>query len=72
MRIVAFAGFVMLMMFSWGCVECECICRCTEAGTEHEDTFIVPEEADCDGECDAYVDDTCPNATAESFSVDCS
>jgi hypothetical protein len=72
MKTVALAGLVMLMTFSWGCVECECTCSCTEAGTEHEDIFIVPEEADCDGECTGYVADTCPNATLQSSAVDCS
>jgi hypothetical protein len=72
MKIVALAGLVMLVMFSSGCVECECTCQCTDGATQHEETTIVPEEADCAGECDAYVADTCPNVTAQSFSVDCS
>jgi len=72
MRIAALVGLALLMMSSSGCVECECTCRCTEAGTQNEDTFVVPEEADCRGQCDTYVADTCPNVSAESFSVDCS
>jgi len=62
----------MLMLSSWGCAECECTCRCNQAGTEHEDTFVVEEEGDCDGECDAFIADNCPAASSESFSVDCS
>jgi len=71
MRIVVLVGMVVLLMFAAGCVECECTCRCTEGGTDYEDTFIVDEEADCDPECDTYTNETCPNYTAASFDVAC-
>ena len=73
MRFMAGLGLLILMTGSWGCVECECTCVCIEAGTtEHTDTFIVDEEADCEGTCDTYTAEQCPNMTHSSFDVDCS